>query len=573
MEVLKSDCHSYQLLKGLQGLQQDNLLCDLTLVAENKRVNVHRVVMAASSDYFRALLTLDMREKGQEEIQLKGVPARGLQAVVHFAYTGELNCSIDDISDLLVAASHLQLTEAINLCSNFLVQLTSRSNCVDMYNLADQFNLPTLQARALSLVLTHFQDIAQCDQDLSKLNEAFLAKLLSDDSLKVTSELHVFEILLKWVEFDHDTRVPILSRLMCHVRLPLIKAQDLVDVVMTSPLLKADPACVDLLLEANTYHMLPQKQPLFQNRRTQVRAEVPSIIMLDNDDEGPKVYDIGNSMWGSLRYCQLETFHAQLCVLNNYMYVCDGVELFNSASNPVSGKSFRYDPRFDSWTEIAPMKDARYHFTLVADGLSIFAIGGFCSGSYKNITEQYLVGEDTWVYRAPIEMKVSAAASTVLDGKVYVSGGQTERGVSRCVWCYDIALDKWTAKSSMLHQRMEHAMCSHKNKLYVIGGYSKNIIKAYDIDTVDCYDVGTDQWSSILDNSMKISSIYSCMIGSKVYMVGGFSYDDNKKRNDVLCYDVECNEWKVIAKLHNSAMCVPCCVLFLPRNILRNITV
>ena len=69
---LKWDGYSARMLSSLYQLKEHDILCDLTLVAENEPVRVHRVVVAACSDYFQALLTLDMKEKGQKVITLKG---------------------------------------------------------------------------------------------------------------------------------------------------------------------------------------------------------------------------------------------------------------------------------------------------------------------------------------------------------------------------------------------------------------------------------------------------------------------------------------------------------------------
>ena len=135
-EVLTSDNYSERVLLGLRRLQEGDSLCDLTLIADNAPIRVHRPVMAASSDYFEALLTLDMQERTQKVITLKGVPSKGLQEIVKFVYTGQLRCSLDNITDVLLAASHLQMTEAVGLCSRYLISLTNMGNSVDMYNIA-----------------------------------------------------------------------------------------------------------------------------------------------------------------------------------------------------------------------------------------------------------------------------------------------------------------------------------------------------------------------------------------------------------------------------------------------------
>ena len=70
------------LLSNLCTLKEDETLCDLALTADNETINVHRIIMASCSDYFKALLTLDMKEKGQKVIHLKGL----------FIYTECMRC-------------------------------------------------------------------------------------------------------------------------------------------------------------------------------------------------------------------------------------------------------------------------------------------------------------------------------------------------------------------------------------------------------------------------------------------------------------------------------------------------
>ena len=65
--------------------------------------------MAACSDYFRVMLTGDMRESRESQVELKGVTAGGLTVVVDFAYTGRLELTTANVEDVLSAASHLQV--------------------------------------------------------------------------------------------------------------------------------------------------------------------------------------------------------------------------------------------------------------------------------------------------------------------------------------------------------------------------------------------------------------------------------------------------------------------------------
>lgn len=89
---------------GLDALRLDGTLCDLTVVAGGIAMRVHRVVMAAASDVFRVMavmLTVDMREKDAERVELEDMTASGLLAAVEFVYRGQLQLSLDNVQDVL----------------------------------------------------------------------------------------------------------------------------------------------------------------------------------------------------------------------------------------------------------------------------------------------------------------------------------------------------------------------------------------------------------------------------------------------------------------------------------------
>ena len=243
------------------------------------------------------------------------------------------------------------------------------------------------------------------------------------------------------------------------------------------------------------------------------------------------------------------------------MYICGGIEL--SSNNPVSGRCYRYDPRFDNCTEIAALQEPRHHFAFVPNGKTLYAIGGYCNGVFKNVVEQYLVNENKWRSRSPVEIRVSAAAAASLNGYIYLTGGQTDRGASRSVFSYDPMKDQWQEKMPLLQARMEHAMCAFENKLYVFGGYSKNIIRAYDVNTVEAYNVDTAQWTVVVENTPKISGIHCCLVDTDIYIAAGFTYDENKKTREVWTFSLTKNEWRTVARLSTPVMAIPICALYL----------
>jgi len=51
-----------------------------------------------------------MRESRESTVTLQGISSFGLQAVIEFIYSGTLRVSLDNVEEILAAASHLQVS-------------------------------------------------------------------------------------------------------------------------------------------------------------------------------------------------------------------------------------------------------------------------------------------------------------------------------------------------------------------------------------------------------------------------------------------------------------------------------
>jgi len=111
-QVMTSTGHSSRLIVGLDILRAAGILCDYTIIAGGLEMHVHRAVLVACSDYFRAMLTGDMRESRESCVTLQGISSFGLQAVIEFIYSGSMKISLDNVEEILAAASHLQVSQS-----------------------------------------------------------------------------------------------------------------------------------------------------------------------------------------------------------------------------------------------------------------------------------------------------------------------------------------------------------------------------------------------------------------------------------------------------------------------------
>jgi kelch-like protein 2/3 len=77
-------------------LHRQNLLCDVTLVADSIEVPAHKMVLAACSPYFSAMFT-SFEESKQERITLQGVDSQALQLLVEYVYSSEVHVTEENV--------------------------------------------------------------------------------------------------------------------------------------------------------------------------------------------------------------------------------------------------------------------------------------------------------------------------------------------------------------------------------------------------------------------------------------------------------------------------------------------
>jgi len=104
---LRWNNHHSTLVSVMDALLQKGTLVDVTLAAEGKSIQVHRLVLCACSNYFQELLSQHWDK--QAVVFLKDVKFDQLQALVDYMYRGEVNVSQDQLAAFLNTAEALKI--------------------------------------------------------------------------------------------------------------------------------------------------------------------------------------------------------------------------------------------------------------------------------------------------------------------------------------------------------------------------------------------------------------------------------------------------------------------------------
>ncbi|WP_128894651.1 Kelch repeat-containing protein [Longirhabdus pacifica] len=188
----------------------------------------------------------------------------------------------------------------------------------------------------------------------------------------------------------------------------------------------------------------------------------------------------------------------------------------------------------NTWETGTPMLTAREgHSAEVVDG-KIYVIGG----NEQPTVEMYDPLTDTWTTKASMTTGRSYLATAVVDGKIYAFGGRNQKGKNflDTVEMYDPATDTWTTKSSMLSIRVAFDAEAVNGKIYAVGGLSTSGTLA----SVEMYDPATDTWTMKANMITGRNRLSTAVLDGKIYAIGGQA---SGVVNTVEMYDPTTDTW------------------------------
>ncbi|XP_032172353.1 kelch-like protein 26 [Mustela lutreola] len=567
--------HSTSLLQGLAALRAQGQLLDVVLTINRETFHAHKVVLAACSDYFRAMFTGGMREASQDIIELKGVSARGLRHIIDFAYSAEVTLDLDCVQDVLGAAVFLQMLPVVELCEEFLKAAMSVETCLNIGHMATTFSLASLKESVDAFTFQHFLQIAE-EEDFLHLPLERLVFFLQSNRLQSCAEIDLFRAAVRWLQHD-PARRPRASHVLCHIRFPLMRSSDLVDSVQTLDIMVEDVLCRQYLLEAFNYQVLPFRQHEMQSPRTVVRSDVPSLVAFggtpytDSDRSvSSKVYQLpepGARHFRELTEMEVGCSHTCVAVLDNFVYVAGGQHLQYRSGEGAVDACYRYDPHRNRWLRLQAMQESRIQFQLNVLCGMVYATGGRNRAGSLASVERYCPRRNEWGYACSLKRRTWGHAGASAGGRLYISGGY---GISvedkKALHCYDPATDQWEFKAPMSEPRVLHAMVGAGGRIYALGGRMDHVDRCFDVLAVEYYVPETDQWTSVSPMRAGQSEAGCCLLDRKIYIVGGYNWRLNNVTGIVQVYNTETDEWERDLHFPESFAGIACAPVLLPRS-------
>ncbi|XP_045185511.2 BTB/POZ domain-containing protein 9-like [Mercenaria mercenaria] len=232
--------HVSSLSNNLGELIENSEYSDITLVVEDRRFQAHKVILAARSEYFRAMLFGGLMESrpGTNEIKLQDTSAKAFEAILKYMYTGKMNLmevKEEHLLDILGMAHRYGFTELESAISDYLKAILNIRNVCLIYDLANIYSLRSLCETCKEFMDRNASQILQSDAFLT-LSKHSVKELISRDSF-CAPEIEIFISIQKWAD-DNEGEDP--TPILESVRLALMSMHELLNTVRNTSFVSPD---------------------------------------------------------------------------------------------------------------------------------------------------------------------------------------------------------------------------------------------------------------------------------------------------------------------------------------------
>ncbi len=546
------------LQSGVESLYHEKVLCDVQLQVGGKIFSVHRTILAAMSDYFRAMLGGGFKESNKidKPIVLEGISAVGFEVILDGIYTMELKLTIANILDVIPIACMLQIKPIIEECEDFLISSMEADNVFSHAVVAERFSLNKAMEYSAEYKKACFPEILQT-LEFKELDAQEVVNYLSIPDLFLHGkEMTVFDAAIGWLEHKPNERKNHVLDVFGCVNLLQISQTDITDNVSKLDVIMDNTECAALVNEALKYHEEVLTQPFYEGKIVNTRGVKDGMIVFPGWYGGKPgsslVREQYCDIFGNLdpkmacwKYLSIE--HKQksefwdshipqnrVCTdyatskmpgtfdilgsdgvvkVGNFLYTFKIEDLYHTSSKIIP---YRYNPNFNEWITLEPA------WTLHPK-VDTFCVGQ-CSNKHILLigSEAHVLDAYTFYYIYSIldNSWKKGKAEINLDGCVYMlyhNGATYIITGDNTLFSYNMEKDEWSelCKISLSENAIgDCEFVAHDKSLFVLPSRHDPSCFEYNVDT---------KCSTVFPNpilSTNCTNIYhSFTLGNYVYVI------------------------------------------------------
>jgi N-acetylneuraminic acid mutarotase len=184
-----------------------------------------------------------------------------------------------------------------------------------------------------------------------------------------------------------------------------------------------------------------------------------------------------------------------------------------------SNAVFEYDPAANAWIRKAPMPAARSAMAVgVIDG-RIYLAGGQPTERERDFA-MYDPATDTWTALPPMPTPRNHLAGGAIGSVFYAAGGRSA-AITNALEAFDTAIGAWTQLAPMPTARGGNGAATLNGCLYVFGGEGNRNSPVGIFHEVEVYDPASGAWRSLDPMAVPRHGIAATSLGNRIYIPGG----------------------------------------------------
>ena len=496
----------------------DGSFCDVTLIVDGDEFPAHKCVLASCSDYFHKMFTVEMKEKYDKKIEIKGIKADAFRLMLDWIYTEKILMTNECFFDLYRGSSMMQISELSDVLQTWLEE--------------------------------HFEDEV-LKKNLLEFTYDEVFQLVVSDKLNVFREKSVYDFIVSWTIHDIGMRRTYFPNLFKFVRLQLISTKIVWSEIRQNALVNLFFECRRLVDErlSSVFSSSACVETEIQTQRLGAKPDL--LLQLSLNESFVIVYNINTKQKITYRKSIFNLdktlpIKTDCAIATNYpvSYMCGG-----PSTNP-SRKVIKFDGR--NLIEQPDMCKARFGAAATFFNNHLYVFGGQSDSSfhYVNFLKSYEIFTDCWNEFELIGPGRSYLGAHTVKDKIYLIGGFIEKFDIDSLKYSDLSSDKCrlacktsnifcphmqslTEISPMTTARAAFTSAVHKSNIYVCGGVDQD---GKSLSSMEFLETTNDVWTAIcVRNLFATPIVSSCVVQDKLYI---------NVYNKIFCFSFSSQRWK-----------------------------
>nr|XP_039247533.1 kelch-like protein 12 [Styela clava] len=514
--------HAVEILQQLNEYRKTGRHCDFLIKAGSEELPVHKNVVSASSDYFKAMLSHENVETKSGVVEMIEFDEVCVKKCVDFIYTGDAYVAKEKRETLMGVAHMMQLQRLCDSIAIFLEDDLDPRSFFQTKKIANRYNCKQLEEKCNQFALQRFIEIAQSDEFMD-LDEKFISFLMESKETKAKEEVKC-KMLLAWTKHDIDERKECFLSLVMKFQLTKMTLSYRRFLVVNEPLMfESAKSLQSLTLSILDSHGDTSSKDVNLTENKQ-------LVVFDQTSQRIHSYVVDDKTWTPMQTIDQAIIQNTLysaVVMESYIYVICKKGAFYRLEYAES------NAKWEQMTNI----NLKYACAVALDEF----VYGIEYGNYSSIMEKYDPSNNSWTRLTNKSLALAWESLVAADGKVFCIAGYSNQQfqATNQVEIYDPVTSTWSMDNRSLDEARSQASATATGEgIYIMGGKSVN---KNTINTVEFRSSVTKTWMMLKPMKNARAEFSSCVIDGKIYVIGG-----NGNPANIEEYDPETKEWEII---------------------------